>query len=87
MATKSRIVVEFEGNEYGVVLPIEGLFVDKVKKIIVEELKSTRPNIFGPLSIDIDYLTLYSDEGKTVQNTDKKKPVGEEFYFIATSLP
>jgi hypothetical protein len=77
MASKSRIVVEFEENEYGVVLAIEGLFVDEVKELIVEKLKIMYD---GFENAKAGYLTLYSDEGRTVQITDKKMPVGDEFY-------
>jgi hypothetical protein len=78
---KARIVVEYEGKEYGVVLPVEeGLFIEEVKKTIVEELKFCDPVIFGTLVFGYNNLILFADEERSVEITDKKMPSGEEFY-------
>ena len=40
MVSKSHIVVEYEGKENGVVLHVQGLFLDEVKEMVAEELKT-----------------------------------------------
>jgi hypothetical protein len=64
MSKESHILVGFEGKEYGVVLAVEGFIVDKVKKLLVQELKDTRPNLFGHMSIDLEYITLYNEKSQ-----------------------
>jgi len=43
---KSRIVVEYTGKEYGIVLAVQGLFLEEVKKMTVEKLKLGLPGLF-----------------------------------------
>jgi hypothetical protein len=49
--------------------------------MIVEDLKNARPDLFACSSfVDVESLTLYFDEGRTVEITGDMMPLGEEFF-------
>src|SRR4051812_32512778 len=78
MNKDSRIVIEYENKNYGVVLPVQGLFVSKVKELVVEKLKLGWLGEFE--NIKAGYLTIYSDQDRSVKITDKRMPTGDEFH-------
>jgi hypothetical protein len=79
MSIESHIEVIYKGNEFGVDLAVEGMFVDTVKKTIVKNLKDSY-SAFRGVRIYSDYLTLFHDLERTRQITDKKMPPGKIFF-------
>jgi hypothetical protein len=78
---KSRILVEYEGEKFGVVLPVNGLFVDEVKKMVITELKATK-SVFRGVQLYDDWLTLMKLDGTTIE--EEKMPAGEKFLATLT---
>jgi hypothetical protein len=66
------IVVEYDGEDYAASIPsFNGLFLINIKKLIVQDLKSSYPDVFEGMSINLKkQLTLYSDKEKTKEITD-----------------
>jgi hypothetical protein len=75
----SLIEVEFDGLKYGVVLAVQGIFLDKVKKMIVEELKATI-SAFKHVEIFSDFIKIYQDKERKLEINDDVMPLGNRFY-------
>ncbi len=80
MSCESRILIEYEKKEYGIVLPVQGIFVDKAKKEIFRELKEVYQDVFEEMKINLHNLVLYLDRGRTQLVLDEKMPFVEIFY-------
>jgi hypothetical protein len=78
---ESRIVVEYKGEKYGVVLPVNGLFVDKVKKMVITELKATK-SVFRHVQLYDDWLTLMKLDGTIIE--EERMPQGDKFLATLT---
>jgi hypothetical protein len=76
----SRIAVEFGGEDYGIVLHTEGEFVDLVKELTVQKLKSLYPRTFSDQSLDIRDLLLFIDPERFLKITEEEMPTGKRFY-------
>jgi hypothetical protein len=85
MEQESRVAVVYEGKEFGVVLRVEGLYVDKVKELVLKKLKETSPSVFGNELFDVGWLTLKTAEGSLI--TDKRMPRGQEFLATLVRNP
>lgn len=81
MAT-TRVGVNYRGKEFDAILDcdLHGVFVQDVKKMIAHYL-SDRISVFAHKKIYVDYLTLYYDQAKTMEITERRFSVkGNEFY-------
>eukprot|EP00475_Leptophrys_vorax_P020118 TRINITY_DN27545_c0_g1_i3.p1 TRINITY_DN27545_c0_g1~~TRINITY_DN27545_c0_g1_i3.p1 ORF type:complete len:266 (-),score=62.33 TRINITY_DN27545_c0_g1_i3:205-1002(-) len=75
---KAQFLVVLGEQSYPVVVRYEpGDFIVEIKKLIIVELKSTRPNAFGRMDIDVDWLTLKTWNGDVIL-TDEI-PEGNKF--------
>ena len=66
---ESLIHVQYKGKDLRVVVPTQGMFVDKVKELIVEELKALRELQSVKDDIFPDDITLFTDAERTKEIT------------------
>jgi hypothetical protein len=57
--------------------------VDAVKGLVVNTLKSSRPNLFGKMDIDVDWLILYSDDSRNIE-IEQMMPPRKELWATIT---
>jgi hypothetical protein len=79
-AEKSCIFVDYKGKKYDIALSVEGNFLAAVKEMILGKLKLTRPSVFGYSNIDIDCVTLYTDEELNEEIDQLRMPPGEIYF-------
>ncbi len=79
---ESLIVVEYNNEDYDASIPaLNGSYLINVKKMIVADLKSSYPDVFKDMRINLKkHLTIYSDKEKTKEITDQKISGGKIFY-------
>src|SRR4051812_19850612 len=82
MATWTTIMLRLngdEGKDYDVSLNnIAAIPIPAIKEMVVEKLKAGYGDLFSEALWG--YVTLYHDQARSVEITDKKMPEGEEFY-------